>query len=1165
MRQSDAQVVYGGRMARLFGWLLAGVMVCLVARPMSAEAPGTAPVARLFASRASAQPTGSHGPGVLVTLVVQDSTVEYVVNALTRQAQLKPLFNKSAALSRRITVRVTKTNVMDALGIVLRGTGLEATLLSDGETVAIHPRSRSTATEQARVAGGIIAGRVTDSTTGAGLNGASIRVVGTKIAAVSTDSGQFTLKGVPAGDQVLLVRLFGYRPATRTITVVDSERTTVYIVMTPVPTVLSGVVTTATGQQARYQVGNDITVLNADSILKIAPVSNLTDMLETRVPGLIVQHTSGIPGAPSRLRLRGVSSINESADPILIVDGIRVYADQSGNTNPQNYQNNGNIFNISSGGGSKVGNFAGPSALDQLDPNSIETIEVLKGPSATAIYGSDAANGVIVITTKRGRVGPTHWSVALDQGRTTLPGSWPTNYYLFCHDVGGLPTLHEPLDCKDPTATLVKDSLVAFQALNDLRYSPLTGHAGQNRDGSLTVSGGSGALTYSVTGTASTQSGYLHLPPIELQRFQEFHGFSAPSWMRTPDQYVTYGENSQLTVQVSKGGGTLSLSDAIWRSAQQQSSLQTNLAQLSQTYVDTTQLGAHPIFSDYYTRAQLRTTTFTNAVTLSNWAPWHVLPVTATAGLNVQNQDNNTLTPRDYILGTDDSLGQYQLSQGSNSTFTLNLGTTLSQRLVNTALGINVNTVAQSNFAAATTGLPIGVTIPSSFAYTNGTGPSYNTANTSTYGWYVQPTFNFGNRFFASPGFRLDGGSNSGTRGGVTGGGSGGVLSLFPKLDFSWLALNRSPSNPLFGLTLLRPRIAFGIAGVEPGPGQQLSLLQPAQVAPIATTSGAPADILQLQTLGNPKLVPERDREIEGGFDAQFWNQRLTMTLTGYHKRAYDAILSIPIAPSVLGTWTQNSEAVNIGTIQNTGTEATVFARLLDSRLVDWSANASVSKNSNKLISLVAGQPPITVAGQYAGFTSRITPGYPLFGWWARPIVGYTDANHDGLIEPSEVRVGDSAVYVGAQMPNYELTVSTDLRFFNDRLTINTSIDYQNGLTQNRTNGDQYPLSNPNLSSGEQAALSALSEGTGIGLLQTVNTLRWQTLSIGYLVPPKFARFFRVPTLSVSLIGSNLGLHTNYRGKDPNANAFTNGNSTQDNGNVLPQPHVWNLRVTIGH
>jgi TonB-dependent SusC/RagA subfamily outer membrane receptor len=410
-----------------------------------------------------------------VTLDARDSSVAYIVSALVHQSHLKLYFDDTdPSFARRITAHVDKVNVMDALATVLRGTGLEAKLLSDGETVVVRKRTGTASADQGRARWGTIVGHVTDSTSGAGLGGATVRVAGTKLSTISSDSGHFTLKDVPIGDQVLSIKLFGYRPVERTVTVVDSASATVKIVMVPVPTVLSGVVTTATGLVRKVEVGNDITTLNVDSIRQVAPITSVTDLLETRVPGLTVLHTDGVPGDPSRLRLRGAGSVQLNNDPIVIIDGIRVYSSQS---DPRNENLTPKVaFN---------GSVAAPSPLDQIDPASIETIEVFKGPSATAIYGSDAAAGVIVITTKHGHAGPTHWDLALGNGVNWLPGSWPVNYFKFGYVSDGLLGSNVFCAWNEPNCTL--DSLVAFQALNEPQYSVFA--HGSQQQATLTVSG----------------------------------------------------------------------------------------------------------------------------------------------------------------------------------------------------------------------------------------------------------------------------------------------------------------------------------------------------------------------------------------------------------------------------------------------------------------------------------------------------------------------------------------------------------------------------------------------------------------------------------------------------------------------------------------------------
>jgi hypothetical protein len=716
----------------------------------------------------------------------------------------------------------------------------------------------------------------------------------------------------------------------------------------------------------------------------------------------------------------------------------------------------------------------------------------------------------------------------------------------------------------------VRDSLVAYQALNDPRLSPLG--IGGNDNASFTVSGGNGTLSYSVTGSASNNAGYLHLPSAVAQLFDSVHGFAAPTWMKNPDVYANYGGSSSLTAQIGNAGATITLNSQLFHSDQQQSSLQSILGLLQYSYIGSGAVAAQALvnnFPNFFERAQLNTMTFNNSLSLTNWAPWHWLPIQATAGLSVSNTDNNALMPRDYAFSGFDTIGRYAITRGSNVTQSLMAGTNLlGSRLVSTAIGINVYASQNTNFGASTIGLPIGVTAPTSFLYTN-SGPSNSQFNSATYGWYVQPTLNLNSRFFASPGFRLDGGSASGIHSGV----SGGALSLFPKLDLSYVAVNRPPSDPMWGMiTLLRPRIAFGVAGVQPGPAMKLRLLNPSLNLPIDTTGTAtPVSLLYYQTLGNTQLHPERSREVEGGADIQFWNNRLSLILTGYHKMRYDAIENISAAPSTsTNDGNNNFYFANIGTIRNTGLEATVSALLIDSRVMQWSINGNVSHNDNIFVSSNFGGSPVFANAFQSGIIVQSVPGFPVNGLWAKPILGFGDSNGDGMIEPNEVRLGDSLAYIGASLPNYELTLNTTLSFFNNRLSVSTSIDYQNGLTQ--TNGSTGRSANdllfndPSITLSREAAIAAqfAIPNTLIGMAQTVNTLRWTSLSVNYLVPPNVSHLFRVPSLSLALQGSNLGLHTNYRGKDPNVNAFSGGNTTQDAGQ-LPLPRLWRVSVRIGN
>jgi hypothetical protein len=253
--------------------------------------------------------------------------------------------------------------------------------------------------------------------------------------------------------------------------------------------------------------------------------------------------------------------------------------------------------------------------------------------------------------------------------------------------------------------------------------------------------------------------------------------------------------------------------------------------------------------------------------------------------------------------------------------------------------------------------------------------------------------------------------------------------------------------------------------------------------------------------------------------------------------------------------------------------EATLGARLLDARSVSWSVNSNFSTDRNRVVSLSPDANGLISNVGPVGTTiqSVIRPGYALNGFWALPIAGYADENHDGFIEGSEIRLGDSAVYLGSSEPNYQLNAATTLGLFNGRIVMNTAIGYVNGLTQVNRSADLLTriYNDPHSTLSQQAAVVARKPcfagdcpESGIGFVQTVSTLRWSSLSISWITPQTVARWLRSSQASVTLQGSNLGLHSNYSGKDPNVNAFSSGNLTSDNGQ-LPQPRTWSVRMDL--
>jgi hypothetical protein len=584
---------------------------------------------------------------------------------------------------------------------------------------------------------------------------------------------------------------------------------------------------------------------------------------------------------------------------------------------------------------------------------------------------------------------------------------------------------------------------------------------------------------------------------------------------------------------------------------------------------DTTCIGCYNnvgvAYANAYEHATSEQLTSDNAATLA-WAPWVWLPLSTTVGLSTVTGHDLSLLPRDYVPYdvNSDTLGRYGTAQKSSTVKTLSLQTTIPgwHGRLQTAMGFNVYSQSSHDIIASQDSLSFGVDFPA----TLNEPTSQDMTGTTTFGWFFEPRFTLSERLFLTPGFRLDGGNANGDRATVSGlPAKLTFAALFPKINLSYVAIDRSSDDrPLFGfLTLLRPRVAFGQAGLQPTAGQQLRLLA-------VNRSGG--DTLRISSLGNTQLRPERSSEVEAGVDAEMWNGRLSVTVTGSRQMRHDAILSVPIAPSVLGS--NQSIALNVGEVRNRSIELSMSMRPIETEAVSWAIGGNLSHNDNVVLRLDRNSTALLQsAGANSVLTSadtKVAVGYPLFGRWVSPIIGYSDANDDGVIEPQEIRLGDTTVYLGRQDPAYTAAFTTDLMLLHGRLGLHANFARLGGYSQlngaSGVSGTFLSTANdPNATLGQQAAyVAAAYHLSDYGLVQTVSEWQFQSLSINYVVPTSIAQRFHARTMSIALQGSNLGLWTNYRGKDPNVNAFPNGNAVADGGQ-LPMPRSWQLKCTLGN
>jgi TonB-linked SusC/RagA family outer membrane protein len=1139
-------------------YVVAGLMLLLdapLAAPLGAQVrPRAGAASDAEAITINAPPARSAQQGTsplerIVTLDLRKVSLRSALDEIGRQSGVALTYSpRVVPVDKVVSVRGEKITVAKALAAVLRGTGVEAEVTAGGGVMLVKGEGKAEREAEAEQAGvGAVTGRVMDAANNRPLGGAVVTIKGTDLRTATNDSGWYGMR-VPSGLQTVMVRFLGYGSDEQVVLVPDSQAVRRDFALHMAMSRLQETVTTATGKQRKLELGNDITVINADSIVATQPVASVTDLLEGRVPGMVIQRTSGAPGDPARIRLRGASSPGLSNDPIIIVDGMRVYSDQSG-------QRGANLAS---------GLYAAPSPLDYIDPNNIETIEVVKGPSAATLYGQDAANGVIVITTKKGQSGPARWKVSAERGMTEMAGSYPELMVRWGHLLTDDARVVCPGSNRYLTATggpaCEADSTVRFQMLNDPDLTVLD--QGSRTAATIGVSGGSNALTYNVTGSYRDEIGLVKLPTYEAERFRAERGVDVPGWMDRPQKLERWGAASRLVAQLGSKAD-VSLSAGISRTEQQRSSLERQLGTLMSVYLDrssgtyykandvTSFLPTEQTLTDYYERATADATELTNGANL-NWRPFPWLTATADAGIGIVQRSDEVLLPTGFVEGTYAD-GRLQTARGSSFTSTVNLRAVVSS--VPLGRGFKLQVAAGANYAGNSvedlTGNVVGLGEGTQAPYA---GSSMNVnqqrLENATFGWYVEPQISH-KRFWLSTGLRLDGGSTFGTR---------AKLPAFPKLSFSYLVSDEGFFPFKEFVPLLRLRVAYGQAGRQPGPVDKLRLYQAA--APVMI-NGATVDGVVLKSIGNTKLEPERSAELEGGFDADLFGDRLTLSFTGFRKTTTDAILSVPLAPSVYGG---GSTLKNIGVIRNSGFEASVGARVVRTDPVSFDVQLAVSQQRNEVLKLGQGVEPFYSSGDPYWGGARVVAGYPLFGRWTRPLLGYADGNGNGYLEENEVLVGDTAVFVGGTLPNYTANLNATLSLLRGAVSVTAGFSYEDGMSQNNEVGRQLApftagWNDPNSSLAEQARVL---DRTGFSWVQTVSTFRFNTLALTYHAPTSLAQRVGARALSLSLQGTNLGLATNYRGIDPNVNAYSTGNGVTDTG-VLPQPRGWQIRVSANY
>ena len=1051
---------------------------------------------------------------------------------------------------------------------------------------------------------GTITGRVTAQGTSQPLAESRVLILNTSLSATTSDSGTFTIRNVPVGEAQLQVLRVGYQSQKRAVTVAPNASVRADFQMAQAIAQLEEIVTTATGQSRKVELGNAVQTLgDVATKAEQTPIMSASDLMTAKAPGVVVLPGTTLGGAPT-VRVRGVSSISLSNDPIWVVDGVRI-----------------------STGTLRSGTDTPFSLLNTLNPDEIEDIEIVKGPSAATLYGTDAANGVVVVTTKKGRSGQARWSFSGEYANVDDRTDYPDMYANWGHTLANpsknvrcqISTMAPKGTTPTSNTQCISDSVTHYNLLADPTRTFV--HTGNRKEGSAQVSGGSEAVRYFASGTMNNEVGPIQMPGFEVNRFESNKIDVRDEWFHPlAQQQEAFRANLSASVSpkfdLSANAGFTKMDNRIMPEsdliiALLYTGLQNygykgcpggvfpcGLDKIPTQNPYAGQSAGVPL-NDYLQWAPGDIMQYTNESDVqrmlgsfnATWRPLAWMQNEGTVGLDLATINFfhicrlNECPPQSGTarIGnvTDNRSTNRNLSAKLTSTSTWNAKNWLNFK---TTVGGDYTNLENDNVNSGGQNLPPGATTVAAAASFVGISETQPTA-TKTLGVYAQEQASLRDRLFLTVAARSDQNSAFGTN---------FQRVLYPKAGLSYLISDESFFPKYSWLDNLRLRASYGVSGVQPGRTQGLVLFSPGTVPIDARggTTGTDVPSLVASNPGNANLKPERSGEFETGFESQVLSSRVHIDYTFYNKTTHDALISVPIAGSAGASVL--SLLQNIGSTQNRGHELQVNAQLVDRRRFGWDVTVSASHNTGKFVDL--GIDPATGKARILGLgaTTENHVGDLINSQWYRPYT-YEDKNHDGILEwnandaLSEVHVDSVLKNFGVGVPRDLFSVQTGFDLFGRRLRIMSLFDYKGGYsTQDGMNNFQCnstPFScretqDPTAPLDQQARAIAKTLGsnlcsdatcktttnykTGAGYFINGQFWKWREFSAVYTLPDRLNRLMRAQGGSTFVFGvRNLHTWTNFTGLDPESNAGLNSNDTQFEFQTNAAPTYFTFRLNL--
>ncbi|MGV3600626.1 MAG: TonB-dependent receptor [Dyadobacter fermentans] len=1093
----------------------------------------------------------------LVTIHAQNAELRNVLRDIEEQADVKFAYSqKSIRAERTVDVHINRQKLSTALSTLLDPLHIAYELtagriLLTAETGAVaEPQQPEPAQAAAAQALAQVKGKVIDENN-AGLPGVSVIIKGTQKGTTTDQEGAFALDVIEQ-NAVLVFSFVGYKPQEVTV----GGQTNLSVTMQPDNQALEEVVVVGYGSVRKSDLTGSVASIKGDAIREM-PVTSVDQAIQSRAPGVQVTQTSGAPGGGISIRVRGANSINSGSEPLYVIDGFPIYPDNgalgtSGNRQPTN-------------------------AMATINPNEIESIEILKDASATSIYGSRGANGVILITTKRGKEGQSRVDYdgsysfqTIARGVEVLNGSDYARYInMLERSQGGSPRYTDAQISQIGAGTNWWDVISRTGALSNHQ---------------LSFTGGTKGMRYAFVGNYLDNKGIIKNTNFNRYGFRMNLDNDFLKGKATLTNSWSFNRSGSSNVPTDRGGpGGIVITalglDPTGPIYDQNGAYQ--YASYDQRFLTNPLAEAVEGYDKDYTNRLFGTSALTVNILEG-------LKFRTSLGLDIVNARRTTFYNNYTYLGRQNGRELQKANRNSNNILNENILTYNKEIAKGHYLDVTLGYTYQKEVNYLESNATRGLSSDDIEAVNMNNGSRPLVPNSGRLEWELMSmlgrvNYNFKDRYLFTVTLRRDGSSKFGPN---------NKWATFPSAAIGWRVVNEDFfKNSGLGKVFddFKIRASYGLTGNSQIPVyRSVAGLVPYNyvfgITPTLVSGYAP------NRIPNSDLKWESTSMLNVGLDFALINNRLSLTIDAFKNKTTDLLLDVSI-PQSTGF---STIMLNSGSLSNKGLEFAANYKLISNNTLTWDVSGNVSLLRNKILDL----------GKSTPFFSNSTSGHlGVLGSWVEagnPIGVWSGYNYIGLFQSDEEGKSYSA---RAGYPKYE-DVNGDGKYTTDDFKIigdpnpkltwgfNTSLKYKGfdlavffrGVHGNKIRNlqqsemgdgvqkinqisniltDSWTPENPNaprpVIDGRRDFISFRRSSF---FIQDGSFVRLQNLSLGYTLPVKSA-YIRNARVYVS--GQNLFLITKYKGFDPEVNNQGQNNLNRgDDYDAYPRSRMFTLGVNLG-